>query len=245
MYLIAYVDVEMWKQPCERWLTGMNMEDKSLVAMVCWNLWVNRNNAVWNKKWGTVDSIIGAATAQLSAWKICHLPDEEMRGAELLQDDGRVSWVPPRQGWLKANCDIANFSNSQGTGLGIVVRDSNGVVVQARQVRLSCNISPRAAEAMGIREALSWLKDCQNLIIESDAMDVILEIRNPELSEDILIGDCAYLAKQLSNVSFNFVRRSANQAAYILAQNARSISGHQEWYCHFPEFLTNVTALDH
>ncbi|XP_055959787.1 uncharacterized protein LOC130014852 [Mercurialis annua] len=227
------------------WLEGPDVEKQSLIAIICWLLWQNRNNTVWNKKGGTSDTILINAGIQLSAWKVSRSQVGQLKRAELHEDDGRVRWSPPKIGWLKVNVDAAVFSRNEGIGVGIVVRDWRGSLVQARLVKFHGNYSPRVAEAMGIREALSWLKDSSNIIIESDAMEVILAIRNPSLIEsDFLIDDCLNLAKQLCNVSFVFVRRSANQAAHCLAQNARSLSGHQEWFSNFPDILTNVTAFD-
>ncbi|XP_050238422.1 uncharacterized protein LOC126687914 [Mercurialis annua] len=150
----------------------------------------------------------------------------EMEMEEKTSWHGRVTWLPPYEGWLNANYDAACFSNNHGTCLGMMVRDYMGNTVQARLVRVHGNVSPRMAEEMSILEALSWLKGYSNLIIELDAMEVILEIRNPELSEDILFGYCAIMAHQFSNIIFTFVRQSANQAAHIMTQNAHSISDH-------------------
>ncbi|XP_055961825.1 uncharacterized protein LOC130015527 [Mercurialis annua] len=185
----------------------MVMDEKMLIAMVCWSLWLNKNNIVWKKVAGSVDSIIASAVNQFSPWNVSHMHDEDLRLVELLKEYGHVTWLPPREGWLKVNCDAACFSNNHETGLGMVVRDYMGNVVQARHVRVRGNVSPRMAEPMSIREALSWLKG-------------------------------------FSHVIFSFVRRSANQATYIPAQNACSISGHYEWFCYFPEFLTNIIALE-
>ncbi|XP_050222106.1 protein DOG1-like 3 [Mercurialis annua] len=63
--------------------------------------------------------------------------------------------------------------------------------MQARMICMYGTVSARSTEIMGIREALSWLKGTENIIIESDARDLILEIRNPNLKEpEILIEDC-------------------------------------------------------
>ncbi|XP_050212446.1 uncharacterized protein LOC126664209 [Mercurialis annua] len=70
-------------------------------------------------------------------------------------------------------------------------------------------------------------------------------IRNPSpLESELLAEDCVDLAKPFLNISFIFVGRSANQAAHVLAQYASSNSGHQKWFCHFTEYLANVTASD-
>ncbi|XP_050223035.1 uncharacterized protein LOC126673095 [Mercurialis annua] len=132
--------------------------------------------------------------------------------------DGRQQWIPSGSAWVKANVDTTMFANSGGVGLGIVVRDEEGRVIRARQVRLNGNYSPRTAEALGIREVLSWVKDVDKLIVESDAMEVVVEIRNQSLvASKFIVEDCANLTNQFSNILFLFVRRYVNQAAHVLA----------------------------
>ena len=38
-----------------------NIDDCSLAAMVCWGLWLNRNNKVWNDVNGRVQSVLNTA----------------------------------------------------------------------------------------------------------------------------------------------------------------------------------------
>ncbi|XP_050238407.1 uncharacterized protein LOC126687897 [Mercurialis annua] len=140
--------------------------------------------------------------------------------AEVSSGDGAVRWSLPERGRLKVNVDAAVFSGKQEIGVGIVVRDCSGKIIQARHINLLGSFSPRHAEIIGIREALSWLKGSDHLVIESDAMEVILELRNRDLAEPDLL------------------------AAHILAQKARYLSGHQEWFNNFSEFLTSVTVSD-
>ncbi|XP_050238047.1 uncharacterized protein LOC126687530 [Mercurialis annua] len=138
-----------------RWLASSGDDDKSLIALICWNLWQNMNNVVWEKKLGTVDSILFGTNLQLSVWKIAHSPVAQMRQVGQLDGDGRIRWAPPRNGWLKANVDAAIFPGGDGYCIGIIVRDEMGSIVQARNVRFHGNISPRLAEAIGIRRVLS------------------------------------------------------------------------------------------
>ena len=72
-------------------------------------------------------------------------------------------------------------------------------------------MDPAIAEAMGCRDALSWLKN-QNysrVILELDAQQVVhaLNGSNIDLSYfGVLIGDCKSIAKDLDEFSFSFVK---------------------------------------
>ena len=42
-----------------------------------------------------------------------------------------LKWVPPPQGWFKANVDGDIFKETNKVGIGVVVRDSQGWVLAA------------------------------------------------------------------------------------------------------------------
>ncbi|XP_050238420.1 uncharacterized protein LOC126687911 [Mercurialis annua] len=225
------------------WMGRCKKEESELISMVCWRIWLNINDMVRNGKSSSVDNVINSAGVQLFQWqrargKVAGHKDDEME-----RDSGAVAWKKPEAGWFKVNVDAAVFEREGGAGLGCVVRDDEGMIIQARHANISGNFYPRTAEIMGIREALSWLKGWRNIIIESDALEVIMDIRNAKAQDgDLLIDDCVFLAKQFPNLVFDYVRRSANQVAHCLAHNARFLSGHQEWFSDFPDFLTSVTV---
>ncbi|XP_050225354.1 uncharacterized protein LOC126674871 [Mercurialis annua] len=112
-------DIVDWVQ---KWLFELEMEERSLVAMVCWYLWLNKNSIVWNKKLGSAQSIIAAASHQCTAWKVANAAMLQLRQVEISRDDAQVWWKPPPKDWMKVKVDAAVFGRSEGVGLGIVVR---------------------------------------------------------------------------------------------------------------------------
>lgn len=68
-------------------------------------------------------------------------------------------WVKPQQHWVKANIDAALFDDIGCIGMGSVVRDAEGQFLMARSRRREGLVPPREAEALSLKEALSWLKD--------------------------------------------------------------------------------------
>ncbi|XP_050211354.1 uncharacterized protein LOC126661543 [Mercurialis annua] len=230
---------------CRDWLSRLDDEEASVASYVCWSLWLNRNFAVWKNKLGSAQEVVDQANFQLASWKVANSSSVHLRTAKVFKEDGSSVWKAPPRGWLKVNTDAVVYPGRQSFGMGVVVRDWLGNIIQARSRCSFGSFSPRMAEIMGVREALSWLKDFDKIIIDSDAMDVVLDVRNPSCSDsDLLVEDCAELAKQFDNIKFVFVRRSANQAAHVLAQYASSILGLQGWFYNFPEFLATVTVSD-
>ncbi|KAH9672066.1 reverse transcriptase domain-containing protein [Citrus sinensis] len=114
----------------------------------------------------------------------------------------------------------------------------------ARCVEVAGNFGAREAEALGIREALSWMKELQFpcVIIEMDCLQVfralVEEFSSPN-GFGLIIEDCRALVKFIGEVQFSFVRRSANCAAHSVARASGSLSGLQEWNIVPPLWLLN------
>ncbi|XP_019192736.1 PREDICTED: uncharacterized protein LOC109187035 [Ipomoea nil] len=67
-------------------------------------------------------------------------------------------WKPPSHSRLKLNTDVAMESNSGSMGMGWIVRYEMSVLVAAKSSSVSGYFDVKDAEAMSIREALSWVK---------------------------------------------------------------------------------------
>ena len=74
-------------------------------------------------------------------------------------------------GMLKLNMDVALLSAKGLVGVGCVLRDSTGNFIAAKAATVNPQVQPNEAEAMGVREALSWIKHDNrlNIIVEMDA----------------------------------------------------------------------------
>lgn len=112
------------------------------------------------------------------------------------------------------------FDLSSSFGFGCIVRNSLGVVVDAIFGNLVGSFSPTLAEALTVREALSWLLSLgfSDNVIESDTLVVVDVLNNlvfDSSSLGLIVEDCKILARQFSSCLFVFVYRSANQAAHI------------------------------
>lgn len=89
-------------------------------------------------------------------------------------------WVKPQFGWLKMNIDAAVDANGNMTGFGWVIRDNVCSFVTAKCLsKLGVHL-PKEAEALAIREALSWIKANQMEYVqaESDALSVIQSLKH-------------------------------------------------------------------
>lgn len=206
------------------------------VGMLAWAIWSRRNKWVWEHINGSAYGVKTMAANCLADWKnaqVKHLGNED------------PLWRKPMAGWSKLNIDAAVFPD--GTiGVGCVLRDEHGLFLGARNCRIVGAWSPREAEALGMKEALSWLtkRRGQGCIIETDSQVLVTACNgNPgEAMYGTIVGDCIQLLKHINPVLLRFVYRSANRVAHVLA--TYSESEEREWIDIPPDFISHVLKSD-
>ena len=132
-----------------------NLDECSLAAMICWGLWLNRNNKVWKGVNGRVQSVLNVAGQSLFLWQQARksgffppqVPDSLAHGS--------VCWKKPNSGWHKCNVDAALVSSRGLISFGAVIRSTGGDFILAKSDTLPSRFDPREAEALGVKEALS------------------------------------------------------------------------------------------
>lgn len=135
-------------------------------------------------------------------------------------------------------------------GFGCIVRDEEGRFVAAKNSIQHGTFNPAVAEAVSMREALSWLKSRSYdlLQVESDAQKVIREPHAPPFTSfsdvSLIVEDIREIIKGFSHVDFSFVRRTANQVAHGLAKQAVVRAEGLEWYATPPDFILDSLYVD-
>ncbi|KAH9802749.1 reverse transcriptase domain-containing protein [Citrus sinensis] len=224
-----------------------NIDDCSLSAMVCWGLWLNRNNKVWNDVNGRVQKVVNSAGQNLFLWQqarksVCVPPSLDSAA------HGSVRWLKPSIRWVKCNVDAA-IDNSRGLiSFGAVIRSAGGDFIAAKSDIFPGSFEPCVAEAFGVKEALSWLKEFafHFVILEMDSLQVFNALNDKVVYPNgfrSIIVDCRALAQSLGEVAFSFVRRSANSAAHTIARVGHSMSGLGEWSLVPPPWLIDALSL--
>uniref|UniRef100_A0A803Q085 RNase H type-1 domain-containing protein n=1 Tax=Cannabis sativa TaxID=3483 RepID=A0A803Q085_CANSA len=143
--------------------------------------------------------------------------------------DGDEHWATPSPNSVKVNVDAAMFVDTHNFGFGMVARDCCGVLIQGKTVCCQGHVDPPITEAMGVREALSWIKTFpwQLVTLETDSLVVVQALRS---SMDMIslfglvIKDCKNLLATMCNVSIFFVKRSTNSVAHAFARASSSYS---------------------
>lgn len=91
-------------------------------------------------------------------------------------------WMPPPANLVKINFDNAVFSKENISGIGVVVRDENGLVLGSCSKRLPQAYSAMEVEAMAAATALVFANDIvvRRVILEGDSLAVINALREGE-----------------------------------------------------------------
>ena len=113
--------------------------------------------------------------------------------------------------------ELLSFENLGTSGFAIVARNHESHLVLAK-LKISLEITnPTLAEALAVKEALSWAKKMEwnPVILESTCLVVIQLIHNAvpmRLSK--VTEECRDLVYQFNNIKLHFIKRSANMSAH-------------------------------
>ncbi|CAH9137685.1 unnamed protein product [Cuscuta epithymum] len=206
----------------------------------CWGLWCERNKRVWEGVEVESKSILVKARVFVEGWILAQKPS---LGRSSSPGGVAADWRKPPQGRLKLNIDAAVRSNR--CGLGGLVRNDAGEFVAGFGKIWQGRLSPLESELLAIREALSWIKGkgWDSVDVESDSLGAIKEIiqSSSVSSLGVIVGDIRLL---FSDISFSYIRRSANRAAHGLARTACSMSDCVFWDDFPPSCISHVLSMD-
>ena len=188
-----------------------------------WAIWGQCNNRVWGKQALPSEVAVRTAFEFCNEWKLARVNQQGRSSGTIA---GLVCWVQPLVRRLKLNIDAAMLKDPTTVGVGMVLRDSDGLLVACKSVVLPFCCSVKEAEAASLREGLQWLLELHHfeVDVELDAKIVVDAFHSEPLAIDefgCIIGDCRGLVAN-SYFSIQFVKRQANRPAHCLARAMRS-----------------------
>nr|XP_023878889.1 uncharacterized protein LOC111991340 [Quercus suber] len=141
---------------------------------------------------------------------------------------GKMDSSPPN--WYKANFDAAIFDDVGRVGLGVIIRDSQGLAMFALTQNAQLTSLVVEMEALPATQAVEFAAEIglDRVIFEGDSSIVIrgLTDQGPSFAPfGFLIKEALGLANQLTNVKFQHVGREGNSVAHNLARHARYVTG--------------------
>ncbi|VFQ58846.1 unnamed protein product [Cuscuta campestris] len=130
-----------------------NQRDQALVFHILCSIWKTRNDRVWRGKNSTPIGTWLKAKAHFEEWWSLAPP---MAGTPVGVTGS--SWSRPRDGFVKVNIDASTGLVDDMMGVGFITRNDLGVFLAAKNKSFRGSYGPREAEAVAVKEALSWIK---------------------------------------------------------------------------------------
>ena len=214
------------------------------IILMLWCVWHRRNKALYQQIVDPLESISPLVQRLSSEY---HLANAAVVPTVLPRP---VSWTPSMVCDYKVNFDAAVFPKNQSTGVGVVIRNGQGLPVAVACQRYPCAYAIADAEAMAARVALqlAWDVGLWNVELEGDSLLVIRALKDPELSlasYGDIVQDIQHLAVSFQCVRYCHVSRAGNNAAHVLARKALIL--HSEflvWLKDVPDFLDHVIQAE-
>ncbi|KAF5465179.1 hypothetical protein F2P56_015208 [Juglans regia] len=140
--------------------------------------------------------------------------------------DMNYKWHPPPAAALKLNTDGAIFADLSSSGIGVILRDSQGKVLLSTSGREIVVQDPIEVELLVILRGLQLCipMGISKLIVESDSLLSVQAIQNmkePMSMQGNLIYAIKDLMTLLPNVSVQHANQLSNRTADGLAKHAR------------------------
>ena len=199
-----------------------------MFAMLTWNIWFRRNQARTAPPGWPLDQIAQQAYQSL----------QEFRSAQprkpTAATPGQVRWQPPLANLIKINFDGVVFKDEDRAGIGVVVRDSFGLVLASLSHNIPLPHSVVNLETLAACRALEFSLELgfHKAILEGDSLIVMSALRDPSpslASYGLLIQDAQWLARFFTCISYQHVGRVGNNVAHNLARHARHVTGFSVW----------------
>ena len=147
---------------------------------------------------------------------------------------GQVRWQPPLANLIKINFDGAVFKDEDRAGIGVVVRDSFGLVLASLSHNIPLPHSVVNLETLAACRALEFSLELgfDKAILEGDSLIVMFALGDPSpslASYGLLVQDAQWLACFFTCISYQHVGRVGNNVAQNLARHARHVTGFSVW----------------
>ncbi|XP_057791345.1 uncharacterized protein LOC131008488 [Salvia miltiorrhiza] len=210
-----------------------NADRRAKVCMVMSQIWKDRNGVIWK---GSTPTPARSITLAIDRWLDWILARRKLAYQEPPSPviNSCVGWHSLQSGAVLCNVDAAFFSESNNVGIGIAIRSSEGNFIVGKVMTFVGLPKIVEGELVGIKEALSWLKELGYLQgrVESDCMQACEAIASGERNISEMGSLAAFCREELSlmpGFQLQHVKRARNVIAHDLAKVSRDFCTHHVW----------------
>uniref|UniRef100_A0A2N9GI95 Reverse transcriptase domain-containing protein n=1 Tax=Fagus sylvatica TaxID=28930 RepID=A0A2N9GI95_FAGSY len=241
---VTYADfMDLWHR-CTQLLSTTELQ---LFSMVTWLIWYHRNRVRLHQPTDQITRIVPRAQELIT--KFTNEQDRPPVSLSVSKASAVIKWQPPAEGRYKVNYDGAIFRNTNEAGLGVIIRNARGAVMGSMCQRVPFPHSIEAVEASAARCAIQFAKDLgfPEIELEGDSkivVDALLFSGPCTTFYGHIIEDIKLIARGLSSVHFQHVKRDGNNLAHLLAKRARLNESLEVWLESVPPELVSKLVLD-
>jgi ribonuclease HI len=211
--------------------------------MMIYKLWLARNEARESKQIEDPRAIAEKARAAVEEWASLQMktPTSNIRSTE--------HWLCPELGWVKVNVDGAFRTADSSGGSGVVLRDHHGVFICGASHFFSHVADAEGAELLACRRGVLLARESQvqKLVLETDSTGVAAKLVKVDLDRSFhgpLVEEIKFLLRGFGDHAVRAVRRSANEAAHVLAKLGCETKACNVWFGDAPASIVNQLVLD-
>lgn len=216
---------------------------KIIFSFAVWNLWKNRNQAVF-KRWPQNSNLVQDIINSAVEFFHCAVSTKHFQPRVTIQ----VRWERPDQGWMKINTDGSSLGNPGRAGGGGVIRDWTGrwIVGFSRRIGITTSL---LAELWAIRDGLMLCieRNFSKVEVELDAKAVVDMLTNPQydnMAIHAILEDCKFLVAKIPQTRIKHCYREANRCADMLARKGTELNGSLAIFANPPLDILNVVEAD-
>ena len=203
-----------------------------------WTIWTQRNQVRSQQPCCSLNHLSQLAAERFAEYRAIFPPTPPSQARM------RTCWKPPPVDIFKINFDEAVSAEESCSGVGVIVRNREGLVIAAMSEKIPQILQPTKIEAMAATRALEFAREVgiSEAILEGDSLMVIkaLATKDTGLAPfGLLIQDAYWFTSAFSLLSYSHTKREGNQVAHDLAKLAVTIPNCVIWMEDVPSDAVN------
>ncbi|XP_042939571.1 uncharacterized protein LOC122274613 [Carya illinoinensis] len=215
-----------FKELCKDMFDVLDDHSITVFAETIYMIWRRRNSFVFENRFMDPNELVKAANQKVKDYQEANQTSGGKRVATTLSQS---YWSAPPDQFYKANWDASVDRVKSRIGIGVIIRDWNGVVVATLRHQRESFPDPVVAEALGALKAVSLCQQflLDRVILEGDAKVVVDDINCDTVkwnSGGMIIQDIKHKLSSMGEWSVQFIPRNINTIAHILAKDALKLS---------------------
>ncbi|CAN6861486.1 unnamed protein product [Brassica oleracea] len=215
-----------------------------------WRLWKCRNELIFNSKVWSPGGLHSKVTDDLVDWhRFNQIPTTPTGCTSITTTDQALkSWQLPPADWVKCNYDVSHHHGRQESGMGWIIRNKFGIVLDCGMGRFEGRSTVEEGECTALIWAIqaAYSLGYKKVIFEGDNIQVTrcLQTASINLRLENYLKTISAWKSHFHNIRFMYRSRSANSCSDLLAK--KSLTSDNAWsvFHTCPPFLYNNVMTD-